>query len=113
MPKQEKQTAPTHFKGMAEFFELMAQNQYKEWSDMKYKRKVNGGPGHKSKKDFDNYKRFVYQCYKLSLHRVELLKAVAKELESGEMQDFEKVEAEGAIKRTSRIITGNFKNLIP
>lgn len=113
MPEKSEDTAPSQFKGMAEFFQLMADNQYKEWAQMKFQKKVNGGPGHRSKKEFESYKRFVYQSYKLSLHRVELLKAVAIELETGEAQDFEKVKPEGSLKRVSRIITPNFRKLIP
>jgi hypothetical protein len=112
MPKK-KSDAARHFEMMAEFFELMAANLYTEWKDMKFIKIVNGNAGHKSKAKFDEHKRFVYHSYKLALLRIELLKAVAKELDTGEKQDFDKIEPEGGLKRASRIITGNFKNLIP
>lgn len=111
MPKQ-KQTAPIHFRGMAEFFELMAANQYKEWAEMRYKKATKTESGHTSKKKFEAQRRFVWQSYKLSAHRIKLLRAVQKELETGEKQDLEE-EPEGSVDRVSKLITTGFKSLMP
>lgn len=106
-------TAPTHFRMMAEFWEIVADGQRKEWEDAKFIKQVNGGPGHRSKAEFEKHRMFVYQSYKLSLHRAALCRLAADEIETGEVQDYENAEPDGALKRSGQIILGTFKNLLP
>lgn len=106
-------TAPTHFRMMAEFWQAVAEAQYNEWGKLKFIKQVNGGPGHRSKAEFEKHKMFVYQNHKLSLHRAALCRLAADEIDTGEVQDYENAEPDSALKRSGKIILGSFKNLLP
>ena len=102
-----------HFRGMAEYWNLVAANTYNEWAGMKYV-KPKSGNGHKSKNDFLDYKRMVYDRHKHFRLRANLCDAVAKMLrDEDESIDLKNIKEEGAIKNAGKIILGNFKNLIP
>ena len=101
------------FIGMAELFEMFAANSYNEWAGMKYKKVKEGQPGHTSKKKFEEYRRYVYMQYRLSLHRAGLCKAAAQALKDGDDMDFERFEPDSPMKAAGKVVLGTFKNLIP
>lgn len=105
--------AASHFKGMAEYWNLVAANTYNEWAGMKYV-KPKDGRGHKSKNAFLDYKRMVYDRHKHFRLRADLCEAVAKMLTDGdESIDLNDIKADGAIKSAGKIIMGNFNRLKP
>jgi hypothetical protein len=106
-----------HFDGMAEYWNFVAVNTYNEWAGMKYSKPKKDGEGHKSKNDFNDYKRMVYDRHKHFRLRANLCTAVAKMLrEEDDSADLSKIGDGGgdsSIKNAGKIILGNFKNLIP
>ena len=102
-----------HFKGMEEYWNLIAVNTHNEWAGMKYV-KPKDGKGHKSKNDFLAYKRMVYDRHKHFRLRANLCAAVAKMLiDEDASMDLKDVKEDGALKNASKIILGNFKLLKP
>ena len=108
---QENKDNALHFKMMGELFKVFADNSHQEWREMKYVRAKPGRPGHESKKKFDEYRRYVYEQHKLSLHRAKLCDAAATALLEG--VDIEPEKPDSGVKRAGKVILGNFKNLIP
>jgi hypothetical protein len=112
MTQEEIQAAAAEFKGMAEYWNLVAANTYNEWAAMKYRKNKNGyDGGHKSKKDFDDYKRMVYSRHKHFRRRANLCTAVEKMLL--EEKDFEPEKSESPLANAGKIIVENFKLLKP
>ncbi len=111
--EQQESESAKHFEMMAEYWNLVAQQAHSEWKTMKFVKKKNGGPGHRSKSEFDEYRRFVYQNHKLFLHRAGLCKAVQTSLLTAGDFDFSEFEPESSLKRAGKIILGNFKRLKP
>jgi len=108
----ETQKAAKRFCEMAETWTIFANSAYQDFANMRFIKKVGDGPGHRSKKEFDAFKRGVYQMHKMYKENAKLCLAVAKELETGEMQDI-KIEPESNLKSASKIIVGGFNRLKP
>ena len=111
MPDETKKVAK-RFCDMAETWTIFANSAYQDFANMKFFKKVNGGPGHRSRKEFEAFKRGVYQMHKMYKENAKLCLAVAKELETGEKQDF-KIEEESNLKSASKIILGSLNRLKP
>lgn len=98
---------------MADSWTLFAQSAYHDWANMKFqKRKTPDGPGHRSKKEFEEYRRGVYAAHNLYKENAKLCLVVAKLLREGLLTDIT-LERAGIFDNTKKIITKNLSLLKP
>ena len=93
---------------MKDFWILMAANTHTEWANLRYVKARGDRPGHRSKKEFDEYKIVIYERHKMFLYRASLMEKFQNHLESDEPLDVVNYKVEGVIQKASRIITAPF-----
>lgn len=113
MPDKQENVVADRFGQMADAWSMFAQSAYHDFQGMKFqKKKTKDGPGHRSKKEFEQFRRGVYEMHKMYKENAKLCLAVAKELRTGEFMPLV-IESESGFKRTGKIIAENFKLLVP
>lgn len=113
MPDDQAKKVADRFGQMADSWTMFAQQAYHDWANMRFqKKKTPDGPGHRSRKEFESFRRAVYEMHKMYKENAMLCLAVAKEIRTGERQDLD-IKKGGIFGNTKNIIAENFKLLKP
>ena len=112
MPKKEYEleNVTEEVRRMQRHWFSAAQATHDDWADMKYK-KGTAGKDFPSKKEFDIYRRQVFNFHKYYLYRSKVCGRIADFMD-GEMEDlnFKGIKEDSVLKKVGKVLYENFIN---
>lgn len=112
MPKKEYELeiVTEEVRRMQKHWFAAAQAAHDDWADMKYNKGTSLGD-YPSKKDFDAYRRKVFNFHKYFLYRSKICGRIADFMDGeAEELNFKGIKEDSALKKAGKIIYENFIN---